>query len=85
LDKNILKDIKKGDKLFIVDLESVSLFNEYGIETVLKDEKRYKKTPFLFLIASLNRNEAIKWADSRFVYKDKIKTGAWMVYRFDCI
>ena len=45
-------------------------------------EKRYQKTPFLFLIASLNRNEALKWADENFKYENKIKTGSWMVYKF---
>ena len=65
-----------------MDLESVSLFNEYGIKTILEDKNRYKKTPFLFLMASLSRNEAIKWANERFVYKNKNKKGAWTVYEF---
>ena len=65
-----------------MDLESVSLFNSYGLNVIANDEKRYKKTPFLFLIASLNRNEALKWADENFQYENKIKKGAWMVYKF---
>ncbi|MBR6298518.1 MAG: hypothetical protein IKR34_04675 [Candidatus Gastranaerophilales bacterium] len=82
MNNNILKDIKKGENLFIVDLESVSMFNSAGLNAIARDEKRYQKTPFLFLIASLNRNEALKWADENFKYENKIKTGSWMVYKF---
>ena len=55
------------------------------IKSIASDDNKYRKTPFLFLIASLNRNEALKWADSKFTFENKIKTGAWMVYKFNNI
>ncbi len=74
--------MEKGENLFVVDLESVSLFNSYGLETIAKDDSRYKKTPFLFLIASLNRNEALNWANEKLVFENKTKLGDWTVYKF---
>lgn len=81
LDKQI--HLNKQESLFVVDLESVSLFNSYGLKTIANDEARYKKTPFLFLIASLNRNEALDWANEKYSFENKIKIGDWTVYKFN--
>lgn len=48
LDNKILKNIKKNENLFIVDLESVSLFNSYGLNILSNDETKYKKHRFFF-------------------------------------
>lgn len=82
LNREILSDMKKGQKLFVVDLESVSLYSEEQMKNLLSDEKKYNKTPFLFLIASYMRNRTLDWAARNLLYKGKIKTGSWMVYSF---
>ncbi len=67
----------------MVDLEAVSIFNDWGIEQIVKDEKRYNKTPFLFLIASYVRNKSLAYLDKNLTYLEKKQTGAWMVYCFE--
>lgn len=74
--------MKKGEKLFIVDLESVSPFSKEGLKKLANDEKNYKKMPFLYLIASDARNKSINWADKNLIYLDKKVQGSWMIYSF---
>ena len=82
LNKENLSDMKKGQKLFIVDLESVSLYSDEQMKNLLSDEGKYNKTPFLFLIASYMRNKSLDWAARNLLYQGKIKTGSWMIYSF---
>ena len=69
-------------KLFIVDLESVSLFSKESILQIVNNEEKYKNTPFLFLIASLVRNQAVDSANRNLAYIGKAKAGSWMIYSF---
>jgi len=52
---------------------------------LIKDEKKYKNTPFLYLVASYARNESINWANKNFKYLDKRYKGAWAIYCFEFI
>ena len=52
---------------------------------ILNNDKYYKKTAFLYLMASYVRNEAIDWASENFKYIDKRQKGSWMVYCFEYI
>ena len=38
--------------------------------------------PFLYLVTSYYRNQAISWADEKYNFEDKKETGSWMVYKF---
>ena len=49
---------------------------------LFKENNRYKEIPFLYLIASYSRNEAMDWAIKNFSYEGKIKKGAWIIYKF---
>lgn len=82
MNKNLKSEMKKGENLFIVDLESVSFFNQETLNRLTKENNRYKEIPFLYLIASYSRNEAMNWAIKNFSYEGKIKKGAWMIYKF---
>lgn len=75
--------MKKGEKLFVVDLETVSLFSDNDMKRILKDENLYLDTPFLYLIASYSRNKSLYWAYSNLEYKNRLKKGSWMVYSFE--
>ena len=77
--------LSKAESLFIVDLESVSLFNEETIINKASDDKEYYKTPFLYLIFSYVRNQALNWADKKYKYIGKKRTGSWMIYKFSHI
>ena len=62
--------------------ESVSPFDEEALSKLANDEKKYKKIPFLYLIASNSRNDSIKWADKNLTYINKKVQGSWMIYCF---
>ncbi|MBQ8635805.1 hypothetical protein IJ425_06605 [bacterium] len=49
---------------------------------IVSDDEKYKKTPFLFLIASLVRNEVMDCANDNLKYIGKTKIGSWVVYSF---
>ena len=52
---------------------------------VLNNDEYYKKTAFLYLMASYVRNEAMDWASENFKYIDKRQKGSWMIYCFEFI
>ena len=79
------EDIKKGEKLFIVDLETVSLFSNNALKNIAQDDEKYTKTPFLYLIASYNRNKSLLWAYQNFKFNKRVKKGSWMIYSFEKI
>ena len=75
--------MQKGEKLFVVDLESVSLFSNSGLKKLAQNDEKYEKTPFLYLIASYNRNKSLIWAHRHLKFKKRIKKGSWMIYSFE--
>ena len=86
IEKNLDKQFsntKKGQKLFIVDLESVSFYNQETLNKIASNDELYKKTPFLYLIASYTRNGAMEWANKNYKYLSKKQAGSWMIYCFE--
>ena len=75
--------MKKGEKLFVIDLETVSLFSNTGLKNLTQNEEKYLKTPFLYLIASYNRNKSLIWAHQNLKFQKKVKKGFWMIYSFE--
>lgn len=74
--------MKKGEKVFVADLETVSIYSDENLSNIIKDEKKYKNTPFLYLITSLSRNLAMDKLGYELNYIGKTKIGSWMVYSF---
>lgn len=68
--------------MFIVDLETVSFFNQEDIINIASDNSKYYKIPFLYLLSSYVRNQAIDWADNKYTYIEKQEIGSWMIYKF---
>ena len=75
--------MKKGEKLFVVSLDTVSLFPPENLKRIALDDEKYKKTPFLYLISSFVRNESLAWAYKNLSYVDKREIGSWIVYCFE--
>ena len=74
--------MKEGENLFIVNLESVSLFPPENLKNIANSDEKYKKTPFLYLISSYARNKSLDWARNKMEYVGKKETGSWIVYNF---
>lgn len=75
--------MKKGEKLFVVDLETVSIFSDDALKKIAQHEKEYQKTPFLYLIASYNRNKSLIWAHRHLKFQKKVKKESWMIFSFE--
>ena len=59
INNNFINNMKKGDRLGIVILDSVSFFRNQELQNIVDNEEKYRKTPFIFLIFSSLRNSAI--------------------------
>ncbi len=74
--------MKKGESLFIIDLTTVSIFNQEYLKKLSEEDEKYKKTPFLYLLFSYARNHSMNWANKNLNYADKRKKGSWIIYKF---
>lgn len=74
--------MKIGERLFIVDLTSVSLFDKESLKSIAENEIKYKKIPFLYLISSYVRNSVIDVANSKLSYVKKKQLYSWTIYEF---
>ncbi len=74
--------MKMGERLFIVDLTSVSLFDKESLKSIAENEIKYKKIPFLYLISSYVRNSVIDVANSKLSYVKKKQLHSWTIYEF---
>ena len=80
---NYYSKMKEGDKLFIVDLKTVSFFNESRLENIVLDFESYQRIPFLYLVSSYAKNYSIKESKEQLHYKGHYETGSWIIYLFE--
>lgn len=77
------KELNKGDKLFIVELKTVSFFDERRLENIVLDDEQYNRIPFLYLVSSYAKNQALKESKEKLSYKGHWDSGSWRVYLFE--
>lgn len=75
--------IKKGDRLFIVDLTSVSFFPLSVVQSIVSDDGLYNNTPLLYLAMSYVKEYVLNKANEELVYKGYKDAGAWRIYKFE--
>ena len=83
LNKNVYSKISKGDKFFLVDFSPVSIFSEKEFLNVVKSEKRYEKTPFLYLVFSYIRNYIVRSADNLLSFSGVVEQFDWRIFIFE--
>ena len=75
--------MQKGDRIGILFLDSVSFLNNNEIQEIVNNEKKYEKTPFIFLTFSLLKNNLM------FSFKDGYKidsitqSGDWTLFVYE--
>jgi len=77
------KDLKKGDRLFVVDLTSVSFFPGNIIRQIASNDSVYKTTPLLYIAMSYAKDFTLSRARKELVYEGYYNTGAWRIYVFE--
>ena len=76
-------NMQKGDRIGILFLDSVSFLNNNEIQEIVNNEKKYEKTPFIFLTFSLLKNNLM------FSFKDGYKidsitqSGDWTLFVYE--
>ena len=63
-------------------MQTVSILNKQTVADIASDDNRYYKMPFLYLVSSYVRNQAMEWADKKYNYLEKKDTGSWVIYKF---
>ncbi len=82
LNRDAFNTLKKGDRLFVVDLTSVSFFPENIIRQIAADDKIYGTTPLLYIAMSYAKNFTLDKARRELDYVGLYNTGAWRIYVF---
>lgn len=82
LKNDVFNNLKSGDRLFIVDLRSVSFFPPEVVNTVANDTSIYKTVPLLYLAMSYIKSCTLEKANKELVYVGEKNTGAWNIYVF---
>ncbi len=80
---NYYSKMKKGDKMYIVELKTVSFFNDERLENIVLDAKTYKRIPFLYLVTSYAKNYSIRISTKELDYKGHYDSGSWRVHLFE--
>ncbi len=82
LNKDAFNLLNKGDRLFIVDLTSVSFFPENVVKEIANNDIIYESTPLLYLAMSYAKAFTLNKAHNELSYMGYYNTGAWRVYVF---
>ena len=82
LDKEIFNNMKAGQNLAMVILNSVSFYSPEQIKSVTENKNLYEKTPLLFLVFSYIKKEAFFEAGKRLDISRIEKKGSWTIIKF---
>lgn len=82
MEKELYSKLKSKEKYFIVELTSVTPFEQDLLEKIVMHEKYYKETPFLYLVNSYLKNYTLKDAKNKFSYLGHYNSGDWRIYKF---
>lgn len=82
LNRDCFRWINKGDKLFVVDLTSVSFFPKNIVRQIAQNDHIYKSTPILYIAMSYAKEFTLNKARNELQYDGYYNTGAWRIYVF---
>lgn len=85
VEKNIIKLTKKGQKVGLIYLEGVSFFSNENIQEIIQDDKKYKKTSFVFLTFSMLRNSLMYALKDNYKIDSITQAGDWTLIVYEKI
>lgn len=77
---NIINHLEKDDRVGFIVLEGVSFIDKERMNEILKDEKKYNKTSFIFLLFSTIRNTTLDTFNNCLELESVDKWGDWTLY-----
>ena len=76
-------NMKRGDRIGIIFLNNVSFLSNDNIQNIIKDNKQYKKTPFIFLVFSSLRNNLLVSFKNDYKIDSITQAGDWTLFVFE--
>jgi len=83
LQNDVLKNMKSGDKLAIIFLNSVEFLSDVQIYTITSNDKMYKQTPQMYMIFSYIKNRLLKTATKEYKFVKYEQNGDWSIAVFE--
>ncbi|MBQ4122619.1 glycosyltransferase family 39 protein [bacterium] len=83
VDETFIKNMKKGDRIGIVTLDSVSFLSNEDMKIAINDEEKYKKAQYIFLVFSTLKNNLYYAFKDKFIIDTITQAGSWtlVVYK----
>lgn len=85
INNNIIHKMKKGDRIGILILNSVSFIKNEEMDEIINDYEKYKKIPIIFLIFSAIRNNLIYACKTQLKLDTITSSGDWTLYVYQKI
>lgn len=82
---NFSSKMKKGDRIGIIFLNTVSFLSNDKIQSVINDNKEYDRTPFIFLSFSALRNSLLYSFKDEYRIDSITQSGDWTLFVFEKI
>ncbi len=80
---NFIYKMKKGNRLGIIVLDSVSFITDNEMNEILNNDYKYNKIPFIFLIFSSLKNSAIYTCKKNLKLDTITHAGYWTLYVYE--
>lgn len=81
-ENTFIKNMKKGDRIGIITLDSVSFLSNKDIKDVLDDEKRYHKAQYIFMVFSALKNSLYSSFKDKYIIETITQAGSWTLVVF---
>ncbi len=78
-----LYNIKKGTRIGILILNTVSFFSNENIQDIIIDDDTYKNTPFIFLVFSTLKNNLLYAMKDEFRLDSITHSGDWTLFVYE--
>lgn len=80
---NYTFDMKKGEKIGIVFLDSVSFISNKKLQNIVRDDKEYNSYSFIFLVFSTIKNNFISVMSQEFKLYSVTQLGHWTLFVYE--
>ncbi len=83
VENTFIKNMKKGDRIGIITLDSVSFLTNHDIVSTLDDNKRYDEAQYIFLVFSALKNSLYYAFKDKYIIDTITQAGSWtlIVYK----
>ncbi len=80
---NYTFDMKKGEKIGIVFLDSVSFISNKKLQNIVRDDKEYNSYSFIFIVFSTIKNNFISVMSQEFKLYSATQLGHWTLFVYE--